>query len=195
MILRHLVFCATALTITVLAGPAAARDCSEWPRFSSSQAYLQPLSVPASEIGDHLTASKWSDGIQVTSQRQGKDIWLDITHFPGTTTAAAGPRIIMMAGRLADESFSNLVLSDHGNGIFLISEPDIRSIGCRFIWGVEGGENPIALLREMYAKMVWFETHQPLSTRWNGSLLGDTMTATSINNDIVIPKWVMSAVK
>lgn len=187
-------FCAV-LYVSSLAGPAAATDCAQWARFSSTQEYLQPLAVPADRIGSHLSASEWSSGVEIESEMHGDELWIDITSFPGDTTAAAGPRAIMMVGRLADESFSHLVLSDAGTGLFAISEPDIRSIGCQFIWGVEGGQNPIALMREMYAAMTHYGTGQPLSTRWNGNLLGDTTIAINVNNEIVLPGWVMSAVE
>ena len=184
-------------TVAVLmsAHTAQATNCSEWSRFSSSEDYLKPLSVPADQIGPHLSASKWSEGIEFTSRRKGDEIWLDIASYPGTTTAAGGPRAIMMVGRLADESFDRLVLSEEGEGVFAISERDLRSVGCRFIWGRTGGENPIALLREMYPPMVWYENGQPLSTAWDGSLLGDSQRAILIGTEVIIPKWVMSAVQ
>ena len=101
----------------------------------------------------------------------------------------------MQAGRLADERFQRLVLAEAETGIFVIEEPALRAIGCRFIWGREGGENPIALIRDLFRNLVWYESGRPLSVRFSGSLLGDTSLAMSLNNELLIPKWVMSAVK
>lgn len=190
----RLSFLAT-FSVFTLAGPIEATSCQQWPQFASSLEYLQPLSVPAARIGDHMSAAEWSDGVEFASELRGNELWLDITRYPSDTTAIAGTRAILIVGRLADDSFDRLVLSDADRGIFSISEPDIRSIGCQFIWGVEGGENPIALLRDLYSAMTHYETGRPLSTRWNGSLLGDTNLALELNNGVLVPGWVRSAVE
>lgn len=186
--------CSAGLLLSLATG-AQAMDCSEWAHFSSSEEFLEPLSVPAKKIGKHLTSSEYSDGVVFSSRRKGKDVWLDIEKFPGTTTAIAGTRAIMMAGRLMDENFERLVLEDDGKPVFAISEPDLRAVGCQFIWAREGGQNPIALMRELYRAMVWYEDGRPMSAQWNGSLLGDTTLAASLSVDVLMPEWAMSAVE
>ena len=135
-------FCSIAILFSA-ATAAQATDCSKWPRFSSSEAYLKPLSVPAEDIGEFLTASKFTDGIVFN--------------------------------------------------IFSISQSQIRYIGCRFIWDREGGENPIALIREFYKALSWYPGGRPISTNWTGSLIGDTSLAVSLGNEVVMPQWAISA--
>jgi len=185
----------TCLIATLIAGSANATDCAAWPRFSSSEAYLTPLSVEVSKVGEFFSSYEYSQGIQFTSEMRGSELWLDIVEFPGTTTAAGAPRVVMQIGRLVKDDFETLVLSEDGEGLFAISEDNLRNIGCQFIWGREGGQNPIALIRELYKQMEYYETRLPLSTRWNGSLLGDTTLAMTLNNDLVLPKWVVSAIQ
>jgi hypothetical protein len=179
--------------LTIVAQGARATDCSAWPIGASSEAYMAPLSVPADRIGARLM--EISGGVQVSSELKGDELWIDITEFPGDVTAAAAPRIVMQAGRLAAPEFSLLVMSDSGRGIFSLNEADARRVGCQFQWGVEGGENPIHLLREMYKAMRFYETDRPVTTGFTGSLLGDTGLALNLNNEVFLPQWVMSAVK
>ncbi|SLN51925.1 hypothetical protein AQS8620_02250 [Aquimixticola soesokkakensis] len=183
-------------TVLFLAGaPALATDCSAWPRFSASEPALAPLSVKAGNIGPHLSDSPHSDGVKLSSKLKGRDLWIDITAFPGTTSAVVAPRMVMQLGRLADESFDRVVLADDSEGLFTLTEPEVRMIGCQFIWGREGGQNPIALMREMYRAMRHYGSGAPITTAFTGRLLGDTSLAMQINNEIVLPKWVISAVQ
>lgn len=174
---------------------AKATDCNNWVRFSTNAEYLKPISVPAKKIGAHLTESIWSEGIRFDSELKGRELWLDVTYFPGNTTAAGAARAIMQVGRLADESFDQLILSEEDIGLFAISEGKLRDIGCRFIWGREGGENPIALMRDLFSALEHYGTGMPLSADFTGSLLGDTSLALDLNNKILVPGWVMSAVQ
>jgi hypothetical protein len=187
-------FCTAVMALGIATG-AEATTCEEWSYFSSTEDFLEPLSVSSRRIGKHLTASEYSDGIVFSSKRRGKEVWLDIEKFPGDTSAIAGTRAIMMAGRLMDEGFERLVLEDDGKPVFSISEPDLRAVGCQFIWAREGGQNPIALMRELYRTMVWYEDGRPLSTLWNGSLLGDTNLAVQLSTQVLMPEWAMSAVE
>lgn len=175
----------------ILAAGSAAASCAEWPRFSTSEGYLEPLSVPAAEIGPHLSASGWTNDVTFASELRGDELWLDITSFPGNSTAAAAPRAILQTGRLAQDGFERLVLAEDGVGLFVIDRPALREIGCQFIWGREGGENPIHLMRILYKSMRHYDG-RPLSTAWTGSLLGDTTLMADINNEILIPAWVLS---
>ncbi|MEY8802147.1 hypothetical protein AB9K35_17860 [Leisingera sp. XS_AS12] len=184
----------TLAAILATASPALATGCDAWPQFASSAPYLEPLSVPAKDIGGHLNGWEWSDGMQFASRLHGSELWLDITQFPGNATAAAASRSVMQLGRIADEDFATLVLAEGDAGLFSISEPELRAIGCQFIWGKEGGQNPIALMRDLYKALRHYESGAPLSTGFNGSLLGDTNLALQLNNKIVLPQWAMSAV-
>ena len=170
-------------------------DCSAWSRFSSTEEYLEPLSVEAGKIGSHLSASEFSQGVEMRSEIRGDELWLDVEKYPGTTSAAIAPSLIMRVGRLADDSFQSLVLAHEGKGLFKIERDDLRKIGCRFIWGREGGENPIALMRELYQGLTYYETGAPLSRSFTGSLLGDTGLTMRLNNEVVLPAWILEDIK
>lgn len=184
-----------AAAFTTVATTASATDCSAWSRFSTNRAYLEPLSVDTSEVGSFFSSYKYAGGVQLSSEMRSDELWIDITEFPGDTTAAAASRIVMQIGRLVEDDFNALVLAEGQTGLFRVPEPELRRIGCQFIWGIEGGENPIALMRELFKSMEHYETGKPVSTNWNGSLLGDTTLALDINNTLFLPKWVMSAVR
>lgn len=185
----------TFLATLMIAGPAGATDCSGWSIGRSTEDYLEPLSVPPRHIGAYLSASRFSDGVKFKSWMKGDELWLDITEYPGSTTAAAGPRAVMQVGRLAGPGFTRLVLADRGQGVFVFDEPDIRAIGCQFIWGREGGQNPIALLRMMYRSMKYYQSGQPVSTSFTGALLPDTSLALNIGSKVFMPGWALSALK
>lgn len=181
----------------LLLAPSAsqATDCSRWPRFASSEAYLQPLSVSASDIDDHLNSSVDLEGIEIAAELAGRDLQLDVLHYPGGVTAAAALRVVFIIGRLSDESYDRLVLMDEGEPLFYISEPDLRSVGCRFIWRRQAGENPIALMRDFYSNLYNYENDQPVVRGLNGSLLGDTQRILQANNEVVLPAWIGSAIE
>jgi hypothetical protein len=153
------------------------------------------LSVPAGNIGEHLNASVWSEGVMFQSDLKGRDLWLDITHFPGTPTAAKAPAAIIQVGRLADDGFDRLVLAQGDQGLFVIERGALRDIGCQFIWGREGGQNPIALMRDLYRQMSLYDSGMPLGRGFTGSLLGDTSLALRINNEVLLPAWVAADVQ
>jgi hypothetical protein len=183
--------------LALLLDPSAsqATDCSRWSRFESSEAYRQPLSVSASDIDDHLNGSVDLEGVDIAAELAGRDLQLDVLHYPGGVTAAAALRFVFMIGRLSDESYDRLVLMDEGEPLFYISEPDLRSVGCRFIWRRQGGENPIALMRDFYSNLYFFGTDQPVVRGLNGSLLGDTQRILQANNEVVLPSWIVSAIE
>ncbi len=170
---------------------AALSDCSAWSKFSSKENYLEPLSVDAAQIGTHLNASKYSQGVILQSEIRGDELWVDVVKYPGTTSAAIAPSLIMRVGRLADDNFGSLVLAHEGKGLFKIQRDDLRTVGCRFIWGREGGENPIALMREMYQGLTYYQSGAPLSRSFTGSLLGDTGLTMRLNNEVVLPAWIL----
>lgn len=183
-----------AFTALIAPTAAFATDCTAWPRFAASEDYLKPLSLSPSEVAEALNASQYSSGLEVTTELRGRELWLDITLFPGDAPVVTGTAAIMKVGRLVDADFDQLVLSDDGTPIFSISEPVARELGCQFIWGREGGENPIHLMRILMKNLMRYETGQPLTTGFTGSLLGDTNLALSINNEVLAPEWALSAV-
>lgn len=185
------------VVLAALIAPAAtfATDCTAWSRFAASEAYLKPLSLSPSEVAKALNASQYSSGLEVTTELRGRELWLDITLFPGDTPVVTGTAAIMKVGRLVDADFDLLVLSDEGTPIFSISEPVARELGCQFIWGRGGGENPIHLMRILMKKLMRYETGQPVTTGFTGHLLGDTNLALSVNNEVLAPEWAMSAVQ
>ena len=180
-------------TALILPEESHATDCSRWSRFPSNEAYLQPLSVSAAEIDGHLNGSMDLEGIEIAVDLDGGDLLLDVLSYPGDLTAAAALRVVFMIGRLSDESYDRLVLIDKGEHLFYINEPDLRSVGCRFIWRRQGGENPIALMRDFYSDLRFFDTDQPVVRGLSGSLLGDTQRVLQANNEVVLPAWIVSA--
>ncbi|WP_288929228.1 hypothetical protein [uncultured Maritimibacter sp.] len=183
--------------ISVLIAPTAAfaTDCTAWRSFVASEDYLKPLSLSPSEVAVVLNASEYSSGLEVSTELRGQELWLDITLFPGDAPAVAGTAAIMKVGRLVDADFDALVLSDDGTPIFSISEPVSRELGCQFIWGREGGENPIHLMRILMKNLMRYETGKPVATGFTGSLLGDTNLALQINNEVLVPEWAFSSIR
>lgn len=190
-IVRAIIVGCTAL---ILPFQASATDCSAWPRFSTTEDYLRPNSQPAAEVDDFLNTSEFSSGLVLEAQLHGDELWVDILKFPGHSSAAIGMAAIMKIGRLVDADFEKLVLADNGNPAFFIYEPVAREIGCQFIWGREGGQNPIYLMRILAMNLHRYETNALVATGFTGSLLGDTKLALSINTEILLPDWALSAV-
>lgn len=91
--------------------------------------------------------------------------------------------------------FDALVLVDNGTPIFLVDEGIAREVGCQFIWGREGGENPIHLLRILMKNLKRYDTGQPVTTGFTGHLLGDTTLAMRVNNEVLAQEWAISAVQ
>lgn len=185
-----------SITAAALIAPSSlfATDCSQWPNFGSRDDFLEPLSVPAKDLDDHLNGSADLEGIKIKTELAGRDLQLDVLYYPGTVSAAAALRVVFIIGRLSDESYDRLVLTDENRSLFYISEPDLRSVGCRFIWRSQVGENPIALMRDFYSDLRYFETDRLVVQGLTGSLIGDTQLVLQTNNEIVIPAWILSAV-
>ncbi|WP_139194602.1 hypothetical protein [Roseovarius tolerans] len=186
-----------ALLSTVLLAPNAlyATDCSAWSQFNSTQDYLESRSIDPLEVDDALNASQFSRGLEITTELRDRELWIDILSFPGDAPVVTGTAAIMKVGRLAGGEFDALVLVDNGTPIFLVDEPIAREVGCQFIWGREGGENPIHLLRILMKNLKRYDTRQPVTTGFTGHLLGDTTLAMRINNEVLAQEWAFSALE
>ena len=163
---------------------------------SAAPDLTRPNSVANSDLESLINGgASWADGVKISVDGRGKELWLDVTEYPGTTAIAATPRIIWLIGRISSGAQTRVVFSDGKKGLFAIDEPILKNIGCRFVIGQEGGENPIALMREFYDALTYFDTGARVAPRFNGSLLGDTMIALDVNNKVFVPAWVANAVK
>ena len=186
---------ALPIVLIFLSLPAVveATDCREWSNFSTNEEYLEPISFTPAALVSELNKSSYSNGLQISISENGSELWMDITRFPGDAAVVTATAAIMKVGRLVNHDFDILVLSDGESAIFQIVEPVAREIGCQFIWGREGGQNPIHLMRILMRNLQHYETGSFVSDGFTGHLLGDTTLAMDINNQILIPDWAMSA--
>ncbi|PIE14862.1 MAG: hypothetical protein CSA68_09335 [Rhodobacterales bacterium] len=185
----------TALAVVFSAGSVLANECGSnyWPGTLPEH---EPNSVAVSDLNDFLATFPTAEGIKFDVEVKPGELWIDVLEYPGEVTVAAASRILFIIGRIADGEFGSLVLADAGEGLFRISEDDIRSIGCQFVWGVEGrGQNPIALLREFADALTYYDTGHRVALPFNGSLLGDTHKALDMLNEAVNPQWVLRTVE
>lgn len=188
------ILCLALFSFVVLSEASFATDCSRWPQFSSREPHLQPLSIPAAQIDVYLNGSPDMEGIEISANLIGRDLYVDVLHYPRTVTVAAALRVVFMIGRLSNESFDRLVLVDGDQALFYIAEPALRSVGCKFIWRQQGGENPIALMRDFYSALRHHDTDRVVVVGLNGSLLQDTQRVLQANNEVVLPAWIVSAI-
>lgn len=163
--------------------------------FSATIEKTEPTSVGVREIPAFLAAASWSDGVKLSASQEGEEVWLDVIEFPGTTSVAAAPRIVWLIGRVINTDAKTVVFADKGKALFSIDMITLKDIGCRFVVGEDTGENPIALMREFYDSVVYYGSNRRIAPAYTGSLLGDTGSAMTANNEVFVPKWIMSAVK
>lgn len=188
-------FGATALAVLFSGGGVLANECGSnyWPGTLPEH---EPNSVSVSELSSFLATFPTAEGIKFKVEIKPGELWIDILEYPGEVTVAAAPRVLFIIGRITDGEFGSLVLADAGEGLFRISEDDIRAIGCQFVWGVEGrGQNPIALLREFSDALTYYDTGRRVALPFNGSILGDTNKAMAALNEAVTPQWVLRTVE
>lgn len=184
-----------ALAVIVSASGTLANDCGSnyW---AGTLPEHEPNSVPLSDLGDFLNTFPTAEGIKFEVDVRPGELWIDILEYPGEVSVAAASRILFIVGRLADGEFGSLVLADAGDGLFKISESDIRDIGCQFVWGARGrGQNPIALIRQFADALEHYDTGRHVAPRFTGSLMGDTNRAMNVLNEAVTPQWVLRTVK
>jgi len=183
-----------AAAFMIIGTAASAADCAGI-QLRGSVDNAPADTVQAGQLESWLNSSEWTGGVKLDVEERGKDLALDVTLFPGQTTAAAAGRIAMLVGRVTVGDFERIVFVDGGRNQFYIDFPLLKNIGCRFVVGeASGGENPIALMRELFdglRDMSGLRVAPP----YTGALLGDTMIATTVNNEVFVPRWAMSAVK
>jgi|JI7StandDraft_1071085.scaffolds.fasta_scaffold307921_1 hypothetical protein len=155
-----------------------------------------PDSVGNDGLADFVNSGpSWTEGVKVSIEEQGDELWVDVTEYPGAASLAAAVRIAWLIGRVSSGSHQSVVFSDEGKGLYVIDETTLAHIGCRFVVEQEGGENPIVLMREFYDALLTYEDKTRVAPEYNGSLLGDTNTALTVNNEVFVPGWVLSAIK
>lgn len=185
---------AAALIAAPFGGAALAGPCPGQ-MFAAKNETTPPTSVEAADIAAFVAAAPWAEGVRITAEERGTELWLDVTEFPGNTTAAAAPRTAWLVGRIMDTDAATVVFADADEALFQIAATMLKDIGCRFVVGEQAGENPIALMREFYDAMTRHGSGQRIAGRFTGSLLGDTTTAMTANNEVFVPGWILSAVK
>lgn len=176
-------------------GPAYATDCSAWPEFQTTEPDLAPQSIDLSTLQNVLNAGDEAEGMIFEFKKVDGDVWMDIGYVPGEASALAGLRTAFMTFRLLSDDFDEFVFSDGETGLYKIPEPTAREIGCQFIWGREGGQNPIYLMRVFYQNLLNFEDGQLAVVGFNGSLMGDTNLAMTFNNEVFVKKWLLTALE
>lgn len=176
-------------------GPMASANQCSTPYFAGTLPEHEVASVKVSQLGEFLGSFPTAEGVKFDIDVRPEELWVDVVEYPGDVTVAAASRILFIIGRVADGEFGKLVLADEGEGIYQISEADIRAIGCQFVWGVEGrGQNAIALVRQLADNLEYYGTGQRVGRRFTGAPLGDTMAALDVLNNFINPNWVMRTV-
>lgn len=179
------------VVLLAVASPAAA--CNQQQLVRSTEAGLEPLSVSAQEIGMWLTASSFSGGIRFTSTMDGHDLRLDITSFPDQAPEVGSVRAIMQLGRLAGSGFERLLLVDGQKDLFVISEADLRSVGCQFTWPSKAQVDPLMLMRQLVGAIREESTGTSIRELSGSGLVMTNTQAMSIVQDVLNEAWVASA--
>ncbi|MDZ7759474.1 MAG: hypothetical protein U5L00_04360 [Desulfovermiculus sp.] len=164
-------------------------------RFESDDPAKKPFSVPLSKIQKRINNDPSADGIVLSASTINRVLCIDIKEIPGETSAAAVLRVVMMIGRLAEDTYTEMCFADEGVDVFIIDGEKIREIGVQFVWGEEGeGQNPIHLIR-LFADALRTPDGQRVSPPMTGSLLGDTQKALETINKRFHPEWTMRTLK
>ncbi|WP_209833802.1 hypothetical protein [Ruegeria sp. HKCCE3926] len=185
----------SALATMFFSSSALAHQCGSnyWPGTLPEH---EPNSVAVSDLDVFLATFPAAEGIKFKVEAKPGELWIDVLEYPSGVTVAAASRMLFIIGRIADGEFGSLVLADTNEGMFQISENEIRAIGCQFVWGVEGrGENPIALIRQFADGLTYYDSGRRVAAPFNGSLLGDTSKAMAVLNEAVNPQWVLRTVE
>lgn len=155
----------------------------------------KPFSVPLSKIQNRINNDPSADGIILSTSTRNGVLCIDIKEMPGETSAAAVLRVVMMIGRLAEDTYTEMLFVDEGEDVFVIDGEKIREIGVQFVWGEEGkGQNPIHLIR-LFADALRTPDGQRVAPPMTGSLLGDTHKALEMINKRFHPEWTMRTLR
>lgn len=181
------------LAISTSAAVAAENSCGEkyWPGTGPEHAVDQ---VSVSGIQSFLDTSPAVDGIKFDVTIKGKEVWLDIVQYPPQVSVIASLRSLLVLGRVVKPGYDKLVLADGDKGLFQVNYQDIHAIGCQFVWGSEGGQNPIHLLRELADSLTYYADGSRVAPPFTGSLMGDTSAMLGTMNKIVYPEWLLKTV-
>lgn len=182
------------LIMLVLALSISAAQASDI-RFESNDPAKKPFSVPLSQIEKRINDDASADGIVLSVSTKDRVLRVDIKEIPGKTSIAAALRVIMMIGRIAEATYTEMRFVDEGIDVFVIDGNKIREIGGQFVWGEEGkGQNPIHLTR-LFADALRTPDGQRVSPPMTGSLLGDTRNAMNTLNKRFHSEWTMRTLK
>ncbi|UXT64140.1 hypothetical protein FY133_00545 [Agrobacterium tumefaciens] len=181
------------LAISTSAAVAAENSCGEkyWQGTGPEHAVDQ---ISVSGIQSFLDTSSAVDGIKFDVTIKGKEVWLDIVQYPPQVSVIASLRSLLVLGRVVKPGYDKLVLADGNKGLFQVSYHDIHAIGCQFVWGTEGGQNPIHLLRELADSLTYYADGSRVAPPFTGSLMGDTSAMLGTMNKIVYPEWLLKTV-
>lgn len=195
MVKAGLLFCGLFFGSSLAAVAAEGASCgvNYWPGTLPEH---QVDSISASALQSFLDSAPVVDGIKFQVTLKGGELWLDIVSYPGDLTALASIRTLFVIGRVVKPEYSKLVLADKSEGEFEISYRDLHTIGCQFVWGVQGrGQNPIALNRDLTDALRYYPTGVRVAPPFNGSLLGDTNIMLTTLNNLVYPRWLLKTVE
>ena len=183
-----------AVSFSLIGNMAMANPCGD-KYFAGTLPEHEVGSVKLPGLADFLDTFPTADGIKFDVDIRPDELWIDVLEYPGDVTVAAASRILFIIGRITNGEFGKLVLADNGEGLYQITEENIRAIGCQFVWGVEGrGQNPIALIRDFADNLEYYDSGQRIAARFTGSLLGDTTAAMDVLNNHVNRNWVLRSV-
>lgn len=174
------------LALLLLGGFSAGRA----ENFQSIDAAKKPFSVPLSQLEERINSDPFASGAEFKIRASGRILRVDLVSIPGETSVAAVMRCIFMIGRLGEEKYDEMRFSDGGTDTFLIAGEKIREIGEQFLWGEEGGQNPIHLLR-LFADSLRYPDGSRVIAPLTGSLLGDTSRSINAINDIFHKNWTL----
>lgn len=184
-----------AIAFCVAAGASRADACAARRLPMSAFALPGPAFVPAGEVGPALAAASSLGDLAFASELRGRELWLDVTRFPATARLTEVAQALLGVAHLADDTFDLLVLADDGQGLFAITEPDLRAAGCRYLGAAPGVASPLYLLHDLARGFGDYRTGEPLAPGFGAGFRDDTELALSVVGDVILPQWALSAMR